>query len=80
MVMKLAVGLISSSNLDESKTRLEAVELRAELAKFHELLSEYRVHEAREVYINDLRDQLSQLTALEDKLKRYVEDSLMYCD
>lgn len=69
-VMKLAIGLISSASLDENKTRFEAVELRSELAKFHELLNEYRVHEAREIFIEDLRVQLSQMVELEEKLNR----------
>lgn len=71
VVMKLAVGLISSASLEENKTRFEAVELRAELTKFHELLSEYRIHEAREVYISDLKEQLTQMNELQENLRRY---------
>lgn len=68
--MKLVSNNRPDSNEFTASVEQNALDLRHKLADVHELLDEYRTHEAREILIVDMKEQLEQALALEDALKQ----------
>lgn len=64
-----ASGIIEQNVLD----------LRNKLANIHQLLDEYRMHEARETLIKEMQSQLEDSCKLEEALSRYVGFTTSFC-
>lgn len=73
VIVDASMKLVSNNHAGSNgftSVEQNALDLRQKLGDIHELLEEYRVHEARENLITEMTEQLENALSVEDALRK----------
>eukprot|EP00598_Pedospumella_elongata_P000418 CAMPEP_0184975632 /NCGR_PEP_ID=MMETSP1098-20130426/6831_1 /TAXON_ID=89044 /ORGANISM="Spumella elongata, Strain CCAP 955/1" /LENGTH=161 /DNA_ID=CAMNT_0027498395 /DNA_START=8 /DNA_END=493 /DNA_ORIENTATION=+ len=78
VIVDASMKLVSNNHAGSNgftSVEQNALDLRQKLGDIHELLEEYRVHEARENLITEMTEQLENALSVEDALRKTLAEA-----